>query len=517
MVCCWAACCFLRTSELMPHSAAGSDAAPELTMTSRPKAYDAVIVGSGPNGLSAAVVMAQAGLKVIVLEGKETIGGGTRTEELTLPGFRHDVCSAIHPTALLSPLLRKLPLEAHGLQWDYARYALAHPLDNGTAAVLQQSLEATASSLGVDGNAYQKLMRPLLRESETLVPQILRSMGLPEHPLVMSQFAWSALRSATSLARSHFKGEKAAALFAGCAAHSVLPLDKAGTASFGLVLALAGHAVGWPCARGGSIAISNALASLLRSLGGEIETSRMVESLGDLPPHRVAMMDITPRQLLRIAPEALSPRYRRKLEQFRYAPGVFKIDWALDGPIPWTAAECADASTVHVGGTLNEVAESEHAAWNGKHSEKPFVLLAQQSMFDSTRAPEGKHTGWAYCHVPHNSTVDMTNVIEQQIERFAPGFRDRILARHTINTAQYEQHNPNVIGGDIGGGANNLRQFFARPVMKWNRYATSNPSIYLCSSSTPPGGGVHGMCGYWAADAALRRNFGKRALDLGEI
>ncbi|MEA2570509.1 MAG: hypothetical protein QOI24_2510 [Acidobacteriota bacterium] len=470
---------------------------------------DAVVVGAGPNGLSAAIVLARAGLRVIILEANESIGGGARTEELTLPGYLHDVCSAIHPMGLVSPFFRTLPLAEHGLVWKESPLAIAHPLDDGTAAVLEQSLDATAQTLGEDGDAWRNLLGPLARNADALFDEILRPIRIvPRHPLLMARFGLSALWSASSLAKSRFKGEHARALFAGCAGHSFLPLEATASASFGLVLALAGHAVGWPAAKGGSVSITNALASYFRSLGGEIQTGTRVTSMRELPPSRAVLFDVTPRQLAAIAGDELPRSYVNKLTKFRYGPGVFKVDWALDGPIPWTAADCHRSATVHVGGTLDEVAEHERAIWQGRVTDKPFVLVAQQSLFDSGRAPDGKHTGWAYCHVPHGSTIDMTNAIEQQIERFAPGFRARILARHTMNTAQYEAHDANFIGGDIGGGANGLTQFITRPFPSLDPYATPNERIYICSSSTPPGGGVHGMCGYWAATSALKSIFG---------
>jgi phytoene dehydrogenase-like protein len=470
---------------------------------------DAVVVGAGPNGLSAAIVLARAGLRVVILEANESIGGGARTEELTLPGYLHDVCSAIHPMGLVSPFFRTLPLAEHGLVWKESPLAIAHPLDDGTAAVLEQSLDATAQTLGEDGDAWRDLLGPLARNADALFDEILRPIRIvPRHPLLMARFGMSALWSASSLAKSRFKGEHARALFAGCAGHSFLPLEATASASFGLVLATAGHAVGWPAAKGGSVSITNALASYFRSLGGEIRTGTRVTSMRELPPSRAVLFDVTPRQLAAIAGDELPRSYVNKLTKFQYGPGVFKVDWALDGPIPWTAADCHRSATVHVGGTLDQIAEHERAIWQGRVTDKPFVLVAQQSLFDSGRAPEGKHTGWAYCHVPHGSTIDMTNAIEQQIERFAPGFRARILARHTMNTAQYEAHDANFIGGDIGGGANSLMQFITRPFPSLDPYATPNERIYICSSSTPPGGGVHGMCGYWAATSALKSTFG---------
>ena len=475
-----------------------------------PRQLDAVVVGSGPNGLAAAIVLARQGLSVEILEANETIGGGARTAELTLPGFRHDICSAIHPMAKVSPFFKTLPLAEFGLQWLESPYAIVHPLDDGRAAVLELSMDGTAESLGGDGDAYRRLMSPFVRNAAALFDEILRPIRLlPRHPFVLARFGLDGLRSARALVQSRFQGDLAKSLVAGCAAHSFLPLEWSGSASFGLVLALAGHATGWPVARGGSDSIIAALAGYFRSLGGTITTSRRVSSMRDLPASRCVLFDVSPRQLAAIAGEEFPSGYGKRLRHFRYGPGVFKVDWALDGPIPWRATECLRSATVHVGGTVDEIAAHEAAIWQGHSTDRPFVLVAQQSLFDDTRAPAGKHTGWAYCHVPHGSTEDMTGAIESQIERFAPGFRDRILARHTMNTAQFETHDANFIGGDIAGGANTLLQFLTRPFPTRNPYATPNARIFLASSSTPPGGGVHGMCGYWAARTALRRVFGR--------
>ncbi len=465
---------------------------------------DAIVVGSGPNGLAAAIALVRAGCSVLVLEAAETVGGGTRTAELTLPGFRHDVCSAIHPLGLGSPYLRTLPLEEHGLEWIQPPVPLAHPFDDGTAALLERSVEATGETLGPDAGSYRRLMSPLVARADTLLGELLGPFRLPRHPLLLSRFGLSAILPAERLARRRFEGERARGLFAGLAAHSMLPLTASPSAAFGLMLGLLGHHVGWPVPRGGSQAIADALASYLRSLGGEIECGRPVASLEELPPARAVLLDVTPRQLIRIAGDRLPSGYRRRLERYRYGPGVFKLDLALDGPIPWQAQECARAATVHLGGTLEEIADSEAAPSRGEHAERPYVLLAQQSLFDPTRAPEGKHTAWAYCHVPNGSAVDMTGRIEAQIERFAPGFRDRVLARHAWGPAELERYNANYVGGDINGGVQDLRQHFTRPVARRVPYSTPAKGVYLCSSSTPPGGGVHGMCGWWAAQAALR-------------
>ncbi len=467
------------------------------------RAYDAVVVGSGPNGLAAAIAIARAGRSALVIEAKETVGGGARTAELTAPGFLHDVCSAIHPMAVGSPFLSRLPLDEYGLEWIHPPAPVAHPFDDGPAAILERSVTATGEALGDDAGAYTRLMSPLVREWDSLVVDILGTLRMPAHPLVLGRFGLSAVRSAVGLGRAKFKGRNALGLFAGLAAHSMLPLDKPLSAAFGLVLAAAGHAVGWPLPRGGSQSISGALASYLRSLGGEIVTGSPVTAMDDFPKPRSLLFDVTPRQLVRIVGDRLPAGYRRRLETYRYGPGVFKMDWALDGPIPWRSEECGRAGTVHLGGTMEEIATAEDEVSRGGHPESPFVLLAQQSLFDSSRAPEGKHTGWAYCHVPNGSTVDMTDRIEAQVERFAPGFRDLILARSARSPAVLEEYNPNYVGGDINGGIQDLGQLFARPSLRLSPYTTPLRGVYICSSSTPPGGGVHGMCGYHAAQRAL--------------
>ena len=474
-------------------------------MLSKSGSYDAVVVGSGPNGLAAAIAVARAGNSVLVLEAADTPGGGARTSGLTLPGFQHDVCSAIHPLAVGSPFLSTLPLAEHGLEWIHPRYPVAHPLDDGSTVVLERDVDATADILGEDASAYRRLMSPLVRDWDKVAQGAMGPLRLPRNPISMGRFGLRALRSAHGLADSWLRTERARALFAGIAAHSVTPLEFRGSAAAGLVLQVAGHAVGWPMPRGGAQSITDAMVSYLQSLGGEVVTGVKVDSLDALPQARVALLDVGARDFGRMAGYRLPSRYRRRLDAFQYGPGVFKMDWALDGPIPWTAAECAGAGTVHLGGTLEEIADAEAAVWRGEHPERPFVLLAQPTMFDDTRAPEGKHIAWAYCHVPNGSEFDMTERIEAQIERFAPGFKQTILARSVMFPSDMQAYNPNYVGGDIGGGANTLRQLFARPVSALSPYRTPIEGVYLCSASTPPGAGVHGMCGYWAARDALKR------------
>ena len=465
------------------------------------------MVGSGPNGLAAAVTLAEQGCSVLMIEACATIGGGTRTAALTLPGFLHDVCSAVHPFAVASPLLKSLPLAAHGMQLIHPPAPLAHPLDDGRTAVLERSIDETTLSLGPDAFAYRRLMEPFLEKAELLFSDLIGPLKPPRHPLLAARFGVRAIQPATRLARAWFGDEPAKALIAGLAAHSILPLELWSTSAVGLVLGLAGHAVGWPIVRGGSQNLSEALASYLRSLGGEIVTGWRVQSLDELPAARAILLDVTPQQVVRMAGHRLSKGYIRRLQGFRYGAGVFKLDWALSGPIPWRSAECARAGTVHLGGTIDEIAASESAIGRGHHPERPFVLLAQASLFDPSRAPTGQHTAWAYCHVPNGSTLDMTARIEAQIERFAPGFLDLVLARHTMAPADFESYNANYIGGDINGGAQDLRQLFTRPVARLVPYSTPSPGLFICSSSTPPGGGVHGLCGYHAARAVLRRHF----------
>lgn len=474
-------------------------------MPSQATTYDAIIVGAGPNGLAAAITLAKAGCRVLVLEAKATVGGGMRTAALTLPGFQHDICSAIHPLGLGSPFFRALPLADFGLTWLQPPIPVAHPLDDGTAVALHRSWAATAASIGGDGHTWQRLFEPIADNWETLAPLLLGPFPKPSRPVALAQLGLRAIWPAAGLANWLFREERAKALFAGLAAHAILPLEQPLTAAFGLMLGALGHVVGWPLPRGGSQRIADALAEYLRTLGGEIVVNHTVQTLDALPSAQAILLDVTPRQFLQIAGARLPAGYRRQLAKYRYGAGVFKIDYALSGPVPWRAPECHQAGTVHLGGTLGEIAASERAMDRGHHAERPYVLVAQQSRFDETRAPAGQQTLWAYCHVPNGSTVDMTSAIEAQIERFAPGFRDLILARHLHNTADFEQYNANYIGGDINGGVQDFAQFWTRPTLRLNPYTTPVKGLYLCSSATPPGGGVHGMCGYHAAQTALRR------------
>ncbi|MBN9384545.1 MAG: NAD(P)/FAD-dependent oxidoreductase [Chitinophagaceae bacterium] len=468
--------------------------------------YDAVVVGAGPNGLAAAITLQQKGLSVLLVEAKAEIGGGMRSAELTLPGFIHDVCSAIHPMAAASPFFSQLPLEQYGLEYIYPPTAAAHPFDDGTAAVLRGCVQETAALLGVDERVYKQLMEPLVRDWPLIATDVLGPLHFPSHPLLMAEFGLKALPSAVQLSR-RWQTTMARGLWGGMAAHSMLPLTKTATSAIGLVLMITGHLKGWPLPRGGTMSLARALGSYFMSLGGVIQTGFEVRSLKELPSSRALLLDLTPRQLLRLGGHRWSSLYKAQLERYRYGMGVFKIDWALDGEIPFKAAVCRTTGTVHIGNTLEEMVASEQLTWEGGHPEKPFVLLAQQSLFDPSRAPEGKHTAWAYCHVPNGSRNDMTAAIEGQIERFAPGFRDRVLARHVMDTEQMESYNANYIGGDINGGAIDIGQLFTRPALRYSPYRTSEKGIYICSAASPPGGGVHGMCGYHAARRALKDVF----------
>ena len=464
----------------------------------------ACVVGSGPNGLAAAIVLAQAGLQVDVFEAEPTAGGAARTMELTLPGFLHDFGSAVHPLGAGSPFFSSLPLKDHGLEWIHSPAPLAHPLDDGTAVLLERKLSDANTVLGADGNAWVKLVRPFVeRWSEEFGPEVLRPVfSIPKYPWLMARFGMNVLLSARTIAR-RFQSAPTRALFAGLAAHSFLSLDELLSGAFGMLMAVPAHAVGWPIARGGSQSLTNALCGYLATFGAKVKTSSRVESLASISQYELILCDVTPRQLLSMAGHRLSDPYKRQLKRFRYGPGVFKVDYALSDPIPWKASECLRAATVHLGGSFEEIAASEQAVCNGRHAESPFVVLAQPSLFDPSRAPASKHTAWAYCHVPNGSKVDMLKRLEDQVERFAPGFRDCILARRVFSPAKLESMDTNLVGGDIGGGAMNLRQIVFRPT--WRTYATSARDLYLCSSSTPPGGGVHGMCGYHAARMALAR------------
>jgi phytoene dehydrogenase-like protein len=474
------------------------------------KDFDAIVIGSGPNGLAAAIAMQQQHLSVLLIEGKETIGGGLRTQELTLPGFMHDVCSAIHPLAFASPFFKSLPLHEHGLEYIFPPVPAAHPFEGGTEAALFPDLEKSAQHLGKDHDAYVKLLRPLVGSWPKIANDILAPLHLPAHPYLMAQFGWKALSSATAMSK-RFHTPEAKALWAGMAAHALQPLSNIATSTIALVLLITAHTGGWPLAKGGSQSIAHALASYFVSLGGKIQTNFYVHSMEQLPSAHAILFDTTPRQLLQIAGHKLSGLYKWQLNHYRYGMGVFKLDWALADPIPFIAPHCRQAATIHLGNKKEEIVEAEKGTAAGAHPQQPFVILAQPGLFDPSRAPSGKHTAWAYCHVPNGSTVDMSSRIENQVERFAPGFKERILGRHVMNTVDMENYNPNYIGGDINGGVIDIRQLFTRPALRWSPYKTSAKGIYLCSSSTPPGGGVHGMCGYHAAKKAMKDVFGLNA------
>ena len=462
---------------------------------------DAVVVGSGPNGLSAAITLARAGRTVVVFEAAAVAGGGCQSAELTLPGFLHDVCSAVHPLAVVSPVFRALRLDAHGLEWIAPPVMLAHPLDNGRAVCLYGSVEQTAATFGEDADAYRRLFQPVVQAWPALTEAALGRMRWPRHPAALVRFSIEAAQPVSRVVR-RFRGEPGRALFAGVAAHSMLPLDRPLSGGFALMLSLLAHVGGWCFPRGGSQALTDALTSCLRSLGGEIVTGARISSLEQLPTARAVLCDLSPAPLLRLAGDRFPPRFRRALERYRYGMGVYKVDWALDGPIPWRNPACARAGTVHLGGTFDEIALSERDAWAGREADRPFVLLSQPTLFDPSRAPCGAHIVWSYCHVPHGSPADMLPAIEQQIERFAPGFRQRVIARSVTPAKAIEQRNANLVGGDIGAGAPTLGQFFLRPT--WRTYSTPVRGLYICSAATPPGPGVHGLCGYFAARRALR-------------
>ena len=466
---------------------------------------DAVVIGSGPNGLVAAIELARAGRSVTVLEARDQIGGGLHSAALTLPGYLHDVCSACHPMGVLSPAFQNMPLAEHGLRWAYPQASVAHPLDDEPAVLLRRSLAETAADLGPDARTYERLFAPFLPSSAVLMADLLGPLRLPRGPLRMARFGMSGMLPAAAYFRWRFSGTRARALLAGCTAHSILPFDRLFTSAVGMIFALTGHLTDWPVAAGGSQSIADALASYLRSLGGTIETGRMITSLDELPASRVVLLDTSPDQLARLGESQLPAGYVRRLRRYRYGPGVFKLDYALDGPIPWRDPRVLEASTVHVGGTLEEIAASEAEVWRGRHPERPFVMVVQQSQFDPSRAPPGKQTGYMYCHVPAGSDVDQTEAIERQIERFAPGFRDLVLARQAMRAVDFERINPNCVGGAVAGGVADVYQLFTRPVARLDPYSTPNPRLFICSASTPPGGGVHGMCGWFAARSALKR------------
>ncbi|MGH2444565.1 MAG: phytoene desaturase family protein [Candidatus Limnocylindria bacterium] len=467
---------------------------------------DAVVVGAGPNGLAAAIELARHGRSVHVVERNETVGGGSRSAELTIPGFTHDVCSAIHPLGRASPFFARLPLDEHGLEWIEPPIQIAHPLDDGSAALVWRDLDRTADGLGRDARRYRRLMGPIVEDWEIIMDALLgpvRPLRVARHPVALGRYGLLSLLS-TKILAGRFRDRRTRALLAGTSAHSMLRLDQPGSAAFGLTLTSSAHAIGWPMPRRGSQSIADALASYLRSIGGTIETGHEVSSLRDLPEHKAVMLDLAPKGVLAISDGRLGGRYATQLRRYRYGPGSFKVDLALDGPIPWRNPDLLEAGTVHLGGTLEEIAASEADVARGRIPERPFVLLAQQSLFDRSRAPEGRHTAWAYCHVPNGASVDMTDRILAQIERFAPGVRDRILAMSTRGPADMEAENPNYVGGDINGGLQDLRQLFTRPALRLDPYSTPDPRIFICSSSTPPGGGVHGLCGMHAARSALR-------------
>jgi phytoene dehydrogenase-like protein len=466
--------------------------------------YDAVVVGAGPNGLAAAITLSRRFDAVLLLEAAKTVGGGVRSAALTLPGFIHDVCSTVQPLSLASPFFRQLDLQQCGLEWVQPEIPLAHPFEDGSALFLHRSLEVTADALGPDGKAYKTLLQPFVDHERLLLADILQPLHFPENPLLMARFAFHALRSLRNLVETQFQSNRTRALFAGLAAHAMIPLEQTATAAFGIVLATLAHTVGWPIIKGGSQKLADALADCFRNGGGEIITGRHIDSAADLPKAAAYFFDVTPRQLINMSGLGLSDGYRKRLARFRYGPGVFKMDWALKEPIPWKSDICRKAGTVHLGGSLEEIAASIRDVHAGKEPPSPYIILAQQSLFDPSRAPAGGHTAWAYCHVPHGSAADMSVLIENKIERYAPGFREVILAKSVFSAAAMEQYNTNYVGGDINGGLQDLSQLYTRPIASLNPYRTSVKNIYLCSSSTPPGGGVHGLCGYYATQSVCK-------------
>lgn len=470
--------------------------------------YDAFVIGSGPNGLSAAIALAQQGLKVKIYESKETIGGGTRTLELTEPGFYHDICSAVHPTAVSSPFFSSLPLSEYGLEWIHPDFPIAHPLEDRESVIVERSLELTLERLGVDSKSYRNLFKDFIDSWEYLSKDLFGSLRIPQHPSAMMRFGWYGMFSSKLLSNSFFKLARTKAYFSGLAAHSIIPLENAFTASFGLILGTTVHSVGWPIAKGGSHSITKALASYFKSLGGEIETNTHIESLDDFPTNKPILFDLTPQQIITIADDRIPYSLRDKLLSYKHGPGAFKVDFALSEPVPWLNEESKRAGTLHLGGSMEEISHSEQEVWNGIHSEKPYVLISQPSIFDDTRAPKGKHVLWSYCHVPNGSTKNMEEQIINQIERYAPGFRNIIISKSSMTAMDFEKYNPNYIGGDINGGAQNFKQLFGRPLLKWDPYKLPVENLYICSSSTPPGGGVHGMGGFNAAKSVLKNEFG---------
>lgn len=471
------------------------------------KQYDAVVVGSGPNGLAAAITLAQKQLKVLLVEASRTVGGGMRSDTVTLPGFLHDSCSTIHPLGIASPFFTSLPLDKSHLKWIHPPLPLAHPFLDGSSVILDRSIDMTAAYLNRDKVNYIRLMEPFVRNYKPLLADVLAPLHWPRSPLVMSRFGYYGIHSAKQLVDTLFRQQKARALFAGLSAHAILPLSKLCTAAFGIIIGAAGHAVGWPIIEGGTQSLAHVLASYFCSLGGDILTHTPISSIEDLPKSRALLLDVTPKQFLTLFQKELPLRYKNRLHTYRYGPGVFKMDWALNCPIPWTVQECKRAGTIHLGGTFEEIAASEACIWQGEMPSTHFIIVTQPSLFDATRAPPDQHTAWAYCHVPNGSTWDLTQQIELQIEQYAPGFRDCIIGRHTRSPAEFERYNSNYVGGDINGGVADIYQLFTRPLVQWNPYATPLKGVYMCSASTPPGGGVHGMCGYYAAQSALKDIF----------
>lgn len=469
--------------------------------------YDAIVVGSGPNGFAAAISLQSAGLSVLLIEGKESLGGGVRSAELTLPGFIHDVCSSVYPLGEDSPVFKQFHLKQFGLEYLKPEYAVAHPFDDGSAAIIQSSIEKTAAQFGEDAENYKRIFSPLVEEWPSIRSAFLGPLHASAYSNAKAKFAYYAISSGRHFAKHQFTTNKPQSAFAGMAAHSMLPLNTLTSSSIAIVLNAMAHINGWPIPKGGAQQITNALASCFKNLGGEIQTGFMVNTLQQLPPSKVVLLDVTPAQLLSIAGDQFSKLYKWQLKRYKYGVGVFKIDWALSQSVPFTNIQCRKAATIHIGGSFQEIYKSEKMISNQQHAEKPFVLFVQPGVIDKSRAPDGKQTAWAYCHVPNGSTTDMTDAIEKQVERFAPGFRDCILARHAMNTQGVETYNPNYIGGDINGGAATLSQLFTRPVLRLSPYRTSAKGVYVCSSSTPPGGGVHGICGYYAARRALKDLF----------